>query len=84
MAKTFISVRWLLVGVLGLGLWLTPGATYGQSRELLEAFDQSVTLYGQGWRGCSSPGNGGSSTPRSAPLRGGGVPRRPAGRGGAR
>ena len=34
MAETFMRARWLLVGLLGLGLWLTPGASYGQSREL--------------------------------------------------
>ena len=48
MAKTFISAKWLLVGFLGLGLWLAPGATFGQSRELNEAFNRTVTLYGQG------------------------------------
>jgi len=48
MAKTFISARWLLVGLLGLALWLTPGATYGQSRELIDAANRAGTLYGQG------------------------------------
>ena len=48
MTRTFINGRWLLVGLLGLGLWLTPGATYGQSRELIDAFNRTVTLSGQG------------------------------------
>lgn len=48
MARTFIAMRWLLVALLGLGLWLTPEATYGQSRELLDAPNKSITLYGQG------------------------------------
>ncbi len=48
MVKTFIRARWLLVGLLGFGLWLTPGASYGQSRELEEAFNRARTLYGQG------------------------------------
>ena len=48
MARTFIAMRWLLVALLGLGLWLTLEATYGQSRELLDAPNKSITLYGQG------------------------------------
>ena len=48
MTKTFISARWLLVGLLGLGLWLSPGTTYGQSQELVEAANQYVALYRQG------------------------------------
>ena len=48
MANAFISARWLIVGLFGLGLWLAPGFAYGQSRELLGAFNQARTLYGQG------------------------------------
>ena len=48
MSKTLKSARWLLVGLLGLGLWLTPGLAYGQSRELLDANNQSLALLGQG------------------------------------
>ena len=48
MTKTFISARWLLVGLLGLSLWLAPGLSFGQSRELREAYDQARALYGQG------------------------------------
>ena len=48
MAKTFVSARWLLVGLLGLALWLTPGLAYGQSQELIDAYNRTVTLYSQG------------------------------------
>ena len=48
MAKTFVSARWLLVGLLGLGLWLSPATSYGQSQALRQAFDQASTPYSQG------------------------------------
>ena len=78
MAKAFLRARWLLIGLLGLGLWLTPGATYGHSRELLEAYNRAGTLYGQGRYGEALPfakravGLGeqefGASNPRFATL----------------
>ena len=48
MSKIFIGARLLLVGLLGLGLWLAPAASYGQSRELRGAFDQTRALSSQG------------------------------------
>ena len=34
--------------LVGVWLWLTPGATYGQSRELVDAYNRTGALYGQG------------------------------------
>ena len=48
MAKTFISARWLLVGLLWLTLWLAPGLAQGQSRELIDSTNRTLSLYGQG------------------------------------
>ena len=48
MAKDYASVRWLLVGLLCLTFWLAMSLAYGQSRELGDAANQSITLYGQG------------------------------------
>ena len=54
MAKANFKTRWLLAGLLCLTFWLTPGATYGQSRELVEAQEELLdaskryrTLYSQ-------------------------------------
>jgi len=48
MAKTCISARWLLVGLVSLSLWVTPGASYSQSTELRDAVSRGTTLYDQG------------------------------------
>ncbi len=48
MAKAQFKTRWLVAGLPCLTFWLAPGLAYGQSRELLDAFNRTVTLYGQG------------------------------------
>ena len=39
------SARWLFVGLLGLGLGVAPGATYGQSRDLIDAVNQTGAIF---------------------------------------
>ena len=48
MARTFIAMRWLLVSLLGLGLWFNSGPSYGQSRELRDAVSRGKAFYDQG------------------------------------
>lgn len=53
--RTCRGAFWLLAGLLWLALWLAPGPSYGQSRELQKTVEEYIALSAQGRYGEALP-----------------------------